>query len=77
MGEIICPHCKSNRGFYVRETVRGSATVLYTNNGDYSNDQSAMYDGLMHRGGKNAYCVRCHKQIGKSANLISGNIERD
>lgn len=38
--EIICPHCGSKDGFYTRERVSGTATIFYTNTGDYGNDQT-------------------------------------
>lgn len=75
MSKIICPHCGESSGFYTKEVVTGSTVIYYTENGDYSSDQSEMYSHLNHSGGKNAYCSNCHKYIGKSAELISGNVE--
>lgn len=73
---IECPHCESTEGFYTKETVTGTATIYYTENGDYAKDQTEMYS-LSHKGGKRAYCVQCNKIIGKSEDLISGKSELD
>lgn len=74
---IICPHCNSSEGFYTKERVMGTAKINYTNTGDYMAEQSSMYDYLQHSGGKVAYCINCHKSIGKSEDLKSGNREID
>ena len=71
MGEIICKYCGSNSGFYVCERVTGTATVYYTENGEYNKEQSEdMYTYLVHSGGKKAFCASCDKYIGKSKDLI-------
>lgn len=75
--KIICPHCNANDGFYVREQVTGTATVYYTNKGDYANENGQIYDSLVHKGGKLAYCSSCSKIIGKSDKLKSGNVEKE
>jgi len=72
---IVCRHCNASEGFYVRERVVGTSTMYYTNTGDCKVDQHSMYDNLKHSGGKIAYCTNCHKSIGKSENLKSGNVE--
>ena len=77
MSVIVCPHCKAVEGFYVRERITGIATINYTELGDYASEQSSMYDYLNHSGGKNAYCVKCEKYIGKSEKLKSGIAEDD
>ncbi|WP_341320336.1 hypothetical protein NSQ62_11785 [Solibacillus sp. FSL H8-0523] len=75
MKVINCTHCGSDGGFYTKETVKGRATVYYTNNGDYAENQTEMYS-LNNSGGKVAHCVDCNKKIGNSADLISGNAEK-
>ncbi|MDW0112227.1 hypothetical protein QT711_03455 [Sporosarcina saromensis] len=77
MGKIICPHCNQSEGFYAKERVSGTATVHYTENGDWALDQSDMYASLQHSGGKRAYCNQCHKYIGKTDELKTGNIEQE
>ncbi|MCK1999958.1 hypothetical protein MZM54_00995 [[Brevibacterium] frigoritolerans] len=72
---IICPYCKADDGFFTKERVVGTAKINYSNKGDYLSDQSSMYDNLIHSGGKIAYCTNCHKSIGKSEDLKSGNVE--
>lgn len=74
---IVCRHCGVNEGFYVRERVTGISTMYYTNDGDLKAEQDSMYDNLTHTGGKTAYCTKCHKSIGKSENLKSGNVEEN
>jgi len=77
MSVIKCPHCKAEEGFYVRERITGTATILYTELGDYATEQSSMYDYLQHSGGKIAYCVNCEKSLGKPEKLKSGMAEED
>jgi hypothetical protein len=72
---IVCKYCGAQDGFYVEERVTGKATVYYTNNGDYAEENGQMYDDLKHSGGKIAYCSNCDKSMGKSEDLKSGNYE--
>lgn len=72
---IICPHCKAEDGFYVKERVVGKTQVFYTAKGEYREENGGIYDGLQHYGGKFAYCTNCHKNIGKSDSLKSGEME--
>ncbi|MFC7686629.1 hypothetical protein [Ureibacillus sp. GCM10028918] len=74
---IVCPHCNAKSGFYIKETVTGTAYTYYTEKGDYAIDQTKMYTYLNHIGGKIAYCVECKKRIGKSKDLISGKTEEN
>lgn len=74
---IKCPRCKSDRGFYTKEQVRGTATPRYTKDGHYARINEHLYDSLIHSGGKNAFCLKCDSYIGKSENLISGLTEED
>lgn len=75
MNVIICPHCKAKEGFYVKERVTGTATIIYTELGDYASQQDGMYDYLYHSGGKIAYCINCKKSLGKAEKLKSGVFE--
>ncbi|MGY3717166.1 hypothetical protein ACWE42_16770 [Sutcliffiella cohnii] len=77
MTDIICPHCDSKEGFYTKEQVKGTATPHYTKNGHYAIENGHIYDSLTHSGGKRAYCIDCHKYIGKSEDLISGLLEEE
>lgn len=75
MSKIVCPHCNGSAGFHAREQVSGTATVFYTENGDWALDQTDMYAYLNHRGGKRAYCNLCRDYIGKTDELKTGNVE--
>ncbi|MGR6904749.1 hypothetical protein [Lysinibacillus fusiformis] len=77
MSIIICPYCKAEDGFYVKERITGTATIHYTELGDYAEEQSSMYDYLNHSGGKIAYCAKCEKSLGKAEKLKSGISEED
>lgn len=72
---IVCKHCKSEVGFYVREKVSGYAHIYYSEKGDLERDQHSMYDSLDHTGGRYAYCRTCHKSIGLSEKLKSGIVQ--
>ncbi|UTV34853.1 hypothetical protein [Bacillus altitudinis] len=74
---IVCKHCGSDEGFYTLERIYGNAMVCYNARGDILLDQHSMYDNVRHSGGKRAYCYLCHKIIGKSEDLISGEEEKD
>ncbi|MFC9539925.1 hypothetical protein ACFTQ7_08560 [Lysinibacillus sp. NPDC056959] len=74
---IVCRHCNASEGFYVRERVSGSSTTYYTKTGDFMADQSSMYDHLNHHGGTVAYCMNCHKAMGKKEDFESGDVEKE
>lgn len=77
MKPIVCQHCGSERGFFIKEQVRGSAIIHYTKEGHYCKENGQVYDSVRHFAGKLAYCLSCEKRIGKSAELISGLNESD
>lgn len=77
MKSIVCPHCGGEHGFFLKEQVRGSAITHYTKEGHYCTENGQIYESLKHYGGKVAYCIRCEKHIGKSADFISGLLESD
>lgn len=73
---VVCPHCGSQEGFYIKKQVRGTSITFYTNKGHFASENSQMYDGLTHSGGKKAFCKICDKYIGKSVDFISGLEEK-
>lgn len=77
MTVVICPHCESQEGFFTKEQVRGISTPYFTKEGHYAIENGHVYDGLIHSGGKRAYCLDCKKYIGKSVDLISGLCEEN
>jgi hypothetical protein len=57
-----CPHCNYMGGYYVKEKVSGSIYYYYNFDGSQA-DNSSMYDHLIHKGGKVAYCKNCDKRL--------------
>ena len=57
-----CPYCGSKGRFYIKEQVRGSVQVYYNFKGKLD-DNTGMYDCLIHESGKYAYCENCNKRL--------------
>lgn len=74
---IVCPHCKSEGGFFTKERITGTAHIYYNSSGDLEEEQGAMYDYLSHHGGTKAFCRECEKPLGKTKDLASGNEEKE
>lgn len=71
MKKIICPHCYSDEGIYIKTQIYGSAEVYFNNDGSYDElgANTAMHDSLTYKYGKNAYCSECRKYIGRVKDL--------
>lgn len=66
-----CPYCGSTSGFYTKDYVYG-ATVFYRNfDGSEAEDNSQLYDSLLHKMGKYAYCSECDRCLGKVEKILS------
>ncbi|MEV9652488.1 hypothetical protein [Bacillus aerius] len=72
--KIICPHCKSDGGFFTKQRITGTAHIYYNS---YGYSEGAMHDGLSYHGGTKAYCKQCYKPMGKTEDLASGNNEEE
>ncbi|MHA6079840.1 hypothetical protein ACVSML_26705 [Pseudomonas aeruginosa] len=59
----MCPHCGADE-YYVRYTYSGRGIYARSYSGDNSCvDNSGMYDKLVMKPGKRAFCVDCHKPV--------------
>ncbi|EAA0044690.1 hypothetical protein ARP93_06750 [Listeria monocytogenes] len=71
---LVCKICGSKNGFYApEEIVAGSVIGTYNSDGTWG-DNSVMFDSLITRVGKRAYCVDCDSYVGKTDNLIAGEV---
>ncbi|PRS47535.1 hypothetical protein [Bacillus sp. MZGC1] len=75
--KIVCPHCKSDGGFFTKQRITGTAHIYYNSIGDLEEEQGSMHDGLSYHGGTKAYCKQCYKPMGKTEDLASGNQEEE
>lgn len=57
-----CPHCGSNYGYYTKDYIVGKCNYNFHFDGSEAYN-GAMYDGLLHRFGKYAYCTNCNKRL--------------
>lgn len=65
-----CKHCNSTLGFYVNDViVHGNVISCYNFDGT-EGDNSAMFDGLTTKPGKDAYCLDCDGYVGKTKDLL-------
>lgn len=68
MTTLVCKHCDAEDGFYVKEHYSGTCNVRYNADGTFMEDgmNGGLYDNANHKGGKVAYCINCHRSLGKS-----------
>lgn len=66
---IICKHCGSDEGFYIKTRLYGSYLEKF--NSDCSHDEfaSSACDHLQEERGKNVYCNKCNKVICKTSEI--------
>ena len=71
MSKVKCHKCGSKDGFYIKVQVTGSTRTYYDSDGVYLMDgaNSAIYDHLIHKDGKIAYCMECNRKIDSVANI--------
>ena len=69
---IICKHCGADDIFYVKERVTNCKPHEQSN---HTAENGVIYDYMNHSGRKLAYCVKCHKSIGKVEALKPGITE--
>ena len=60
-----CPFCGHDE-FYTNDYYKGTATFLQRFDSEDADDNSQMYDGLIHIQGKRAYCANCCSYIGNT-----------
>lgn len=60
-----CPLCGSEE-FYTNDYYRGTSEFYQRFDGEEANDNSQMYDGLIHLQGKRAYCGNCSAYLGNT-----------
>lgn len=58
----ICPHCGSEKGYYVIKQAYGTCEQLYNFDGIQLNDNTKE-SKILFGGGKYAYCIDCNKKI--------------
>lgn len=66
---LVCQHCDSDKGFYIKTQIYGSYKETFNSDGSsdvYNNDAS---DSLQEKRGKNAYCRNCNKAICKVSEI--------
>ena len=60
-----CPFCGYEE-FYTNDYYRGTSTFYQRFEGGDAEDNSQMYDGLLHVQGARAYCANCCKYLGNT-----------
>ncbi|WP_338631626.1 hypothetical protein [Clostridium baratii] len=71
MKKIICKHCGSNEGFFIKTQIYGSVETYFNSNGTYAmeGENMALHDNLDYKYGKNIYCGACRRFIDKVVNV--------
>lgn len=61
-----CPHCASNRGYYIKLKVTGTSYEAYEFDGTLG-DNTHLHDGLGYkRMDRYCYCLDCGEKIGEN-----------
>jgi RNase P subunit RPR2 len=63
-----CPHCGSEEGYYTKTQVSGTARYYCHYDGSEAHNEE-MYDSLVYKESKYAYCSECHKRLFKTLEI--------
>lgn len=65
--KVVCKHCGSEDGFYIKTRFYANVNVEYNNDG--SSRFSGVSDTMESKMGKNVYCINCDKAICKVSEI--------